>query len=116
LWIEENFNYIQDVIKSYNQNNEIMFIGNDGIISEKINIFNISPDENDTVARKWIKKNQYLNDFFSNYSFPQKEKSLINYQKKLKRKNKIFGRVFSKYCRFKKYFLKEYNHSVQYNI
>ena len=117
LWIEENFNYIQDVIKGFNKNNEIMFIGNDGITSDKIQVFNISPDKNDKVSRKWISKNPYLNALFSNYDFPQKEKNLLRYQRKLQKRNNLLLRANRKLCRIlKKIFLKEYIHSMQYDI
>ena len=86
LWIEENLDYIQSVIKSFNQNNEIMFIGNDGITSDKIQVFNISPDKNDKVSRKWISKNPYLNALISNYDFPQKEKKFITLSEKVSKK------------------------------
>lgn len=117
LWIEENFNYIQDVIKGFNKNNEIMFIGNDGIISDRVKIYHISPDENDRVARQWISKNINLCDFFSNYKYPNKENNIFRYQRKLRKRNNLILRTIKKLSRIlKKIFLKQYTHSIQYDI
>ncbi|MBE5930116.1 MAG: hypothetical protein E7268_03525 [Lachnospiraceae bacterium] len=113
LWIEKNYPFIIQTLKSFNEHNEIIFIANDGVSSEKIQIYNVSKDENDSVARNPFSKNTALANYFNNISTPDKQMNIARYVNKQKgKKRAAFKR---KICSFyKKIFLKEYIHSKQY--
>lgn len=51
-WLENNIDYILTTIKKFNKNNNIIFIGNIGLKSDKFKIYNVNPDVNDRVARR----------------------------------------------------------------
>ena len=68
-WIEENFDYISKLLKSFNNNNEIVFIANNDITSEKLNLFLVEKDKDDTVARKPFSKSDELVSYFQNINY-----------------------------------------------
>jgi len=62
-YLEINLNKFIDLLKSYNINNNILFIANHNLLSDKIKIFYVEQDVNDTVARAFLTKNQELYDY-----------------------------------------------------
>lgn len=116
-WIEEHYNEINHCIKSFNECNEIMFIANDGVTSDIVTIHNVKPDENDKVARKWVSKNEYLQNFFASFEYSEKQKNLLRFYKKEKKRKNFFRRAFKKFLRLsKEKLLKEYIYKKQYDI
>ncbi|MBE5947848.1 MAG: hypothetical protein E7261_02340 [Lachnospiraceae bacterium] len=111
IWIEDNYEWIMQVLKSYNADNEILFIANEGVISDKIFIYNVEKDDNDVVARKPIEKNQELCKFFDSIQVEGREENIARYLKKEKSKKSNLKKV-RKYVR--KIFCKEYIHGRQY--
>ena len=67
IWIEDNFDFIISTLKSFNPENEIIFIANKGIESSKIKIYNVEiEDSTDTINRMPINNNLELNALFKN--------------------------------------------------
>lgn len=112
-WIEKNYDQILALIKSFNKENDILFIANEGVCSEKFVIYNVQKDENDVVARNPIHKNALLFDKFSNIDFPDKQANINRY---IKKQNKsIYNRIKRKIVSgIKRVFFKEYTHESQY--
>ena len=116
-WIEENYNYIVKVLKSYNKDNQIIFVGDETLHSEQIKIYNVKKDIGDTVARSPIYCNNELYLFFERVEFPNKENNIQRYKDKQKKENKLKERIKRKMINFlypKIY--KEYNYYKVYNI
>lgn len=115
IWIEENFDRIEALIKGFNQENQIIFIANTGVESDKIKIYHVEPDPNDTVARVPSDKNPALKDFFESAQIENKVKNLQRYHEKQKlqsRLNVVLKRKIKTFL--KKIFLKEYIHEKTY--
>ena len=47
IYIEENYDSIVQFLKSFNKKNEIIFIGNEGLNSSIINVYNVKKDKGD---------------------------------------------------------------------
>ena len=69
--------------KSFHENNEILFIANEGIKSTKIKIHYVQKDENDVVNRSPIASIPSLLELFNAFAFAQREDNLLWYKKKL---------------------------------
>jgi len=113
LWIEKNYASIIALLKSFNEQNDILFIANDGVTSQKIKIYNVPKDDGDVVARKPFSKNCSLEEFFNNVDLPERERNIERYlaKQQLKRRSKIKRKISSS---FKKFFKKEYIHNQLY--
>lgn len=89
-YIEENLQQIIGALRQYNEKNEIIFISNGDIKSNELKIFYVDPDEGDTVARRFIEKNNELEQYLmSNIYNSQKRKKNIKVYKNKEKKNKI---------------------------
>lgn len=116
LYIEENYDQILKLLKSFNEFNEILFIANKGVLSTKFTVYNVLKDNNDTVARNPICKNSVLYKKFSNEEMPDKQRNINRYIKKEKYKKSIYCRVKRKIIAMsKRVCLKEYIHTKQYH-
>ncbi len=113
LWIEENYDSILALLKSFHPSNDILFIANEGITSNIIKIHNVPKDDNDVVARFPFSKNPFLSDFFSSIDFPEKNANIERYKRKqqMKKNTRFKKKLFSL---FYKLFYKEYIHQQQY--
>lgn len=111
-WIEQNIEKKTKIIKSFNSENEIIFIANEGVVSDKIKIYHITPDDNDTVARKPFNKNESLYNYFSNVDYESKIDNLRHYEAKARKKDSVFELIKKK---IKKTMTKEYIHCSQYD-
>ena len=114
FWIEENYEDILKTIRQYNTQNEIVFIANEGVVSDKITIYHVRKDENDTVSRSPLFCNVELHDKLSNVELPGKADNISRYQIKEARQQKI-GRKIKKKLEtgIKKVFLKQYIHNKE---
>lgn len=92
-WLEENFEDLLKLLKSFNNKNNIIFIANENVISDKIKIYHVEKDENDTVARKFLDKNQELSDFFGSLEYPLRHENLKKYRQKKKNEAKKLNRL-----------------------
>lgn len=89
-FIEENYENIMSLLKSKNEKNDLVLISNDDIYSDSIKVFKVKKDENDSVSRKFLEKNNSLNNYLSSDIY-NKEKRDVNIQtyKSSQRKKKI---------------------------
>lgn len=85
-YIEKNLDTITSLLKSFNPDNEIIFIANNGVESDVINIYNVAPDDADTVAREPLNKHDSLKQMFDSFDFPGKDENLSRYLRKESRK------------------------------
>lgn len=114
-WIENNIEYIKNVLKKFNPKNEIIFVANDCIKSDKIKIYNVQPDENDLVARLFFEKNEELKKLFESFEFDKKDHNLEMFRIKNEKKKSPFKKLYKKVIsKLEHMFLHEYVHSVQY--
>lgn len=117
-YIENNYEYIIKLLKSFNNYNDLLLISNDDIISSNsLKIYKVVKDNNDTVARNFLMKNLYLKEYllsdiydlnhrnnnYKNYQNTEKKKKLVKYLKKIKNT-------------YNKLFKKEYIHNKQINL
>ncbi len=114
-YIEENYDLIINLLKSYNKDNDILFIANNGVTSSKLTIYNVPIDKNDTVARNPICENSVLYNKFSNVELPDKDENIKRYLAKEKNKKRLQNRIKRKLkFTYKKLFFKQYSHENQY--
>lgn len=113
LWIEENYEDIIALLKSFNEDNEILFIANEGLQSSKFEIYHVKKDKNDVVNRKPIVSTPFLMERFNSFEFANRKENLLRYKKK-----KMTGMVFKIKKKivsfFQKIFMREYTHENQY--
>lgn len=114
IWIEDNYDYIITLLKSFNSDNDILFIANEGVTSDKIKIYNVKKDKNDTVARQPFSKNTFLFEKFNSIDFPNKERNIKRYKKKYGTIGKMRKRLNALIIMVKKRFIKEYTHEKQH--
>ena len=116
-WIEQNYDYILSVLKKFNPDNEILFISNEGVLSDKIKIYNVTPDKGKWVAEKFLEKSTALSELFTNFEHKNKDENIKIYLEKRRQKRKIFSALrFLLEPILKKLFCKEYVYSVEYDI
>lgn len=114
-YIENNYDEIIGLFKSFNSDNDIIFIANSSVSSEKIRIYSVEPDENDVVARKPVDKNESLFSLFNQLECVGKDSNILRYEKKEKNRKNIINLNCKKIqSRLKEVLLKEYIHSKQY--
>lgn len=93
-WIEDNYDRIVDLLRSYNENNSIIFIGNEGMQSEKIYIFNVAVDDNGCAAKRPVDKSEELSGFLTALNYPGKQENLQKYDEK--QMARLFKRIVGK--------------------
>ena len=114
-WIETNEEYIQNVLRRYNKNNDIVYIGSETLSSSIIKIYHVSRDEGDKVSRSPIYNNKELFPILSSVHFPGKDENCRPY--KVKKNKKKVIKLTTKPIRFlKRTPLKEYEHNKVYHI
>ena len=112
-WIEQNYQYIQDVLKKYNEGNDILFIGDETVVSETIKIYHVLRDKNEKVSKLPIYNNKELYPLLNSIDFPGKEEN----QQRYRAKRTFFKRASKKMKRcLQQIFLKEFKYDKTYNI
>ena len=85
-YIINNFKQINKILKYYNENNDIIFICNSEIYDDRIKeMYNVKKDKKDTVARKFLKKNNKMKRYIlKNVEYNRKERfiQILKFQKK----------------------------------
>lgn len=81
-YIEENYESILRLIKSFNKDNEILFIANEGVSSSKIFIHHVKKNKNDTVNRAPIVSTPELLELFNSFDYPQRQRNIQVYKQK----------------------------------
>ena len=88
-WIEENYDKFIALLKTYNCENDIIFIANNGATSKVIDIFNVEKDANDTVARRPFEKHAELREYFQSTMFAGRSDNLLMYNAKVKKRASV---------------------------
>ena len=115
-WIEEHYTELINTLQMYNPQNSILFIANTAVTSPVLKIYNVSPDENDIVARKPLEKNQELCKILTDFYYEPRSFNLNIYAQKEKRANSITFKAIDNIKRgAKKVLLHEYIHNQQFN-
>lgn len=115
VWIENNYEQILDILRSYNKENDILFIANEGVSSNVFPIYNVKKDKNDVVSRSPIHNNVELYNRFINIDYPGKQANISRYKVKQKNNRRIHNRIKRKMLTIIKHIvLKEYTHENQY--
>lgn len=113
LWIEEHYDEIIALLKSFNEDNEILFIANENLKSSKIKIHHVKKDKNDAVNRRPIVSTPYLMELFNSFEFANRKENLLHYKKK--KLNRLVYKIKKKIVsRIKKIFANKYTHDNQY--
>lgn len=81
-FIESNIDYVISTFKRYNDKSEILFVANTNLKSSIIELYHVTPDENDVVARSFIQKEVSLRTYFLKCIIPNKEQNLKRYNSK----------------------------------
>ena len=94
-YISDNFNEIKTFFKKYNKENDVIFISNSDIYAS-FDLFKVEKDENDTVARMFVKNNRELEYLLKSQIIDvhtRKENHKKYYMKKLnKKKNSLLSK------------------------
>lgn len=94
----QNYERILKILRKYNAGNDIIFIyseDNEGFCEKSITKFMVENDENDCVARQFLKKNKEIKRYIENcvtYKKSQRIKNYLFYYKKVIRKKLKKGR------------------------
>ena len=111
LWIEENFDRVMNLLRSFNAENDILFIANTGVTSEKFHIYQVEKDPAHAAARHPLFKSAELHALFSSVEFPDKAANIARYQKQHRELHRYMAKFRTLY---RKHFVKEYVHDVQH--
>ena len=117
LYIEDNYDEIINILKRYNKDNQIIFLGDETLKSNKIEIFVSAIDDKDIVSRHPILKNDSLCSFLKSVEYSSRMNNLQRHKKKSKRKKSFFVRAQHKFVIvFRKLFFRKYAHERTYTI
>lgn len=106
LWIEENNDRIISLLKSFNSDNEIMYIANSEVKSDKITIYPVTKEKGKLAVRFPFDNNKELNKYFSSVDHHLKAANLKWLEKKSKRRKKLKTLMRL----IKRMLVKEYHH------
>ncbi len=66
-YVISNYNYIEEVLKRFHNNNHIIYVANNNLQSDlssnQAEIYYVAKDDNDSVARKFLDKNADLKEY-----------------------------------------------------
>lgn len=116
-WIEQNYQYIISVLKKFNSENDIVFIGDESVKSESIKVYQVVRDEDDKVSRSPIYNNDELYQYLSTVHFLGRIDNQKRCIAKEKRKHSLYTKSKNKLVKlYNKIFLTEYTHSKTYDL
>ncbi len=83
-YIELKYNDILSRLRRYNVNNDIIFVSNDTIVISNLEIFKVTADNNDTVAKVFLEKNSDLKEYLCSgiYNNQKRETNYKVYKRK----------------------------------
>lgn len=114
-WIENNYERIMSVLKRYNPDNDIVFIGDETVESDRIKVYMVKRDDDDIVSRFPIINNKELYPLLSSVEFPGKDENIKRYNRKIQLRKSFSYRLKRKAVGlFSRYFLKTYKHTKTY--
>lgn len=88
-WIEDNQCEILRLLKSFNSENEIIYISNSDVLIDVKNVFYVNKDTNDIVARKFVSRNEELRHYLESLPFKRSVRNCNIKKYKLKRIRRI---------------------------
>lgn len=106
-FIENYHDEINRYLKSFNPKNQIIYIANDTIISDKVKLFSVECDHGNHAARFPIEDNSDLKEMFDHFSIPNQKANLKWYKRRrcerflLRHLNQISTII--KFCQSKTY-------------
>jgi hypothetical protein len=113
-WIEDNNDYINQVLQMYNPQNRIIYIGNEKMHSDIVKIYNVKSDKNDIVSRSPIFNNEELYPIMKQFEVPGQKENIRRFKKKYRKKRSLYARakktIVPMYCNL---FFKVYIHSKE---
>ena len=116
-WIECNYKRILSVLRKYNPENDIIFIGDEILKSNIIKIYMVKRDEGDVVSRIPIINNKELYPILSSIDFPGKKENIERYNRKNRMKKSFHYRLKSMAIGFFSHrFLRVYEHTKTYGV
>lgn len=116
LYLEEHYKEILNWIKEYNSYNNIFFVSNSNLTSTILKIYNVDADPNDSVARRFLDKNDDIFNFLNNVEYNNREKNLNHYNKKERKRKGLLFRLYRKILKKIHSILRqEYIHNKVYN-
>lgn len=93
-WISDNFMHINEVVKSFNADNDIIWIANSSIRSDALpRLYIVDKDENDTVARRPLDRNKELNGLLMSVDYPGRVANLQVYERKQRKQKSLVNRI-----------------------
>lgn len=105
------------VLKRYNTKNEILFIGDNTVVSDKVKIYHVPIDEGDRVSRQPICNNSELYPLISSVVFEGKDDNIRIYEAKQKKRKNLVSKILQKMHRlYERYFCVEYQHPKTYDV
>ncbi|MEG0392404.1 MAG: DUF1796 family putative cysteine peptidase [Anaerovoracaceae bacterium] len=97
-YIEKNYDYVMNVLKTFNSSNDIIFVANsedlkDNLVKSSIlKVWTVNKDKNDTVSREFLKVNEDLEKYILEHvSFENNNK-----YKSIETKKSFINRVYKK--------------------
>ena len=82
-FIENNLDRINGLFKSFNPDNDIIYIANDGVISDKIHIYNVPAGEGDVVCRWPTDHNAELEYLLVGFEYDKRLENAAVFQRKI---------------------------------
>lgn len=96
-WIEQNQSFINDVVKSFNSKNKIIYIGDEDTNLHNIEIFNVNKDKGDVVSRHPIINNIKLRKIVEQENISGKKYNIERFRKKEAYKHSLRHNIFNKF-------------------
>lgn len=116
-YIEKNIDHITEVLKSFNPENEIVFIANSDVNSDIINIHHVQADPDDNVSREPLTQNEELKKLFNSFDYARRQTNIAVYRQKEARKNNCWlNKVKTASKILKKLFRRQYIHQKQITV
>ena len=116
-YIENNLDYIYEIIQSYNKCNDIIFIGDEHTKSDIIKIYHVDIEKGDVVSRSPIINNPELYPIVKRFKVENQEDNIERYKKKQQAKKHLINRMIRLLkVRYERMIKKVYIHSEVYNI
>ena len=106
-WTMANQRHILEVLRSYNPDNDIIWIANSTLTSElnlsaSAPVYFVDKDEGDSVARRPLDKNRDLYDLLMNADYEGRSENIRIYKRKTRKRNGIYARIMRKLSKIRK--------------
>ncbi len=101
-YIQENYQNIFNYFKEFHLDNNLIFVANNEIriTNPNLNVFYVEKDKDDSVARKFLEKNEklyeYIIDHFDGIAEPQKNTFLKSIKSFIKKAHKKLQKYYKK--------------------